>query len=270
MSGILLTLLGAFSFLMPHGGMIVSNMGFMGYNPARINGNRMMVMGRLGTLDSKEAVLEVSSGKSYFRAVYKSFGKLEVRGEVPQDGEFISSYPYLFMMEAGGNIPLSPNFRAGASILFFEQRLMTEDLRGYALSLGAEYLYSKVSIDGYVRNIGPRAGYMASEKYGLPVTGSVSLTYRQKENLVSLSVNMPNVTPSESTIFLGYLRKISKTISLGGEVAFENDLSFGYRTTYPLRFMLRAKKNRLLVGYLVEIPVSGFNLRNSLYLGVGI
>lgn len=271
MNTIIAALLGAFSFLSPPGGMLTRSMGFFGYNPARSTGNDLIIGGSLGTLDTREANVEISSERMYFRTTYHNFGKLEVRGNIPQDEDYIASYPYLFAIEIGSNVQPIQNTQIGLSASLFQQRIMTDELKGYAINIGVEHYLGKAVIGGYIRNIGPRIGYVENERYSLPIRSSIYALISKNKNTFSVSIDAPGITFKESAGYIGYVKKISYYATIGGELALEKDLSIGHRIKYPLKFMLKASKNKFSVGYLVEVPLSsGFNLKNTLYMRIKI
>ncbi len=268
MLNILLILVSAFSFLLPDEGNLAQSMGFRGNNPAQLITRYMEIGGHLGALDSREANLFISSGSIFIKSTYKSLGKIEVRGPVPQDDGMVPSYPYLFNVEIGSNMNLTARSTIGASCSIFEHRILTYDIKGYLFNLGGIYRVNALSFAGYARNIGPRMGYFKNDKYSVPTYGSFYGTYTMGKGQLSIGVGLLNFSTSNLTLILDYSSKISRCFSLGGELITEKDLSVGYRFKYPLRFMFAFRKDKTHIGIRFDIPSGGFNIKSYAYLGV--
>jgi len=269
MSMLLFMLFSAFSFLETDYGMLQQNM-FFGYNPGHIRENTAVVMGSLGTLDTKETVFSLSKRHAFFKAMYRSFGIIEVRGDIPDDEHYTNSYPYLFEIETGGNTSLSGKTKLGASISLFEQRIMTDNLRGYAFNIGGVYVIQRFKVGGYIRNVGAKVGYDKIERYSLPKEGAFYGIYYDASNTVSFELSLDDLKLENRVIYLSYIRKLKQYLSLGTEVALEKDFSFGYTVKYPLDLMLRLKMNKYNIGLSVKIPKGAMDIQNSLYLGVDL
>ena len=270
MLSIFMLLIGAFSFLLPDEGNLVQNMGFIGNNPAQTSVKYMEIVGHLGTMDSKEATLFISSNRIFIKSTYISFGEIEVRGSVPEDNNMVASYPYLFNVEIGSNMNLTDKAVIGASLGMFEQRILTDVLKGYLFNLGGTYRIKSIFLSGYVRNIGSRVGYVENEKYSLPTYSAFCGTYSSGKEFFTVGVGLVNFSTSNLSMFAGYNRKISRFFSLGGEFITERDFSVGYRVKYPLRFMLAFRKNRTHIGIRFDVPFGGFDIKSHAYLGVGL
>ena len=270
MSMLLFMLFSAFSFLKTDNGLIQQNMGLFGNNPGQIRENSLEVMGRLGTLDTKETVFGIFMRHAFFKAMYRSFGIIEVRGDIPDDEHYTNSYPYLFEIEMGGNTTLSGKTKLGASITLFEQRIMTDNLRGYAFNIGGLYTIKSFKLGGFVRNISGKVGYDGFERYPLPKEGVLYGIYHDASNTVSFELSLDDLKLENRVIYLSYIRKLKQYLSLGTEVALEKDFSFGYTVKYPLDLMLRLKMNKYNIGFSVKIPKGAMDIKNSLYLGVDL
>lgn len=262
------TVFAAFSFVKSSNGLLEQNMGFLSNSPANVREDYATIMGRDGSLDTKEAVFSLSKHNSFFKVTYKSFGMLEVRGNIPDDENYTPSYPYLFKIEAGGITRLGKNTRLGVSFSFFEQRIMMDDLKGYSLNIGTVYFTKIFSFGGYLRNVGPSVGYYKEEKYSIPIDGAVYGVVKKGKNTASIEISMDDLSIKNAVYYISYTRNIYDKLSLGGEIALEKDLSLGYRTKYPLKAILKYEIGKYEFGFEVNIPKGGFDIKESLYLGV--
>ncbi len=266
---ILMTLFAAFSFLVPDAGRLAGEMGFVDYNPAAHKNGRAIFMGELSTLDSKKAIVCIAKKNVFLRAEYINFGELVVRGEVPDDEGAVSVFPYLFNGEIGtwkrfGRTSL------GFSLSFYEQRVMEYYISGYYLSMGVIHKVKSFNIQGFVRNIGGRTGYIEREKYPLPVFAFAGLSHSSRNSRIALGSVFGYFSPKSLLFSLVYGRRIYKELWLGAEVLPEKDFSFGYRERYPLRFMMRVAKGNISLGYEVKVPKGALGFKHSLYCGVRI
>ena len=270
MSTLLFILFSAFSFLKTDNGLIQQNMGFFGNNPGHIRENSLVVMGRLGTLDTKETVFGIFMRHAFFKAMYRSFGSIEVRSDIPDDEHYASSYPYLFNIELGGNTTLNGKTKLGASITLFEQRIMTDNLRGHAFNIGGLYAIKSFKFGGFVRNLSGKVGYDGFERYPLPKEGGLYGIYQDALNTASIELLLDDLKFENRVMYFSYIRRFKKVLSIGTELALEKDLSFGYTVKYPLNLMLKLNLNKYNIGLSVMIPKGSMDIKNSLYLGVDL
>lgn len=266
---VLMTLFAAFSFLVPDAGRLAGEMGFVNYNPAAQRNNRAIFMGELSTLDSKKAIVCMAKKNIFLKAEYINFGELLVRGEVPDDERAVSAFPYLFSGEVGTWKKLG-NTVLGLSLSFYEQRIMEYYISGYYLSMGIVHKVKSFNIQGFVRNIGGRTGYTEREKYPLPVFAFAGFSHSSRNSRVAFGCVFGYLSPNSLIFSLLYGRRIYKELWLGAEVLPEKDLSFGYRERYPLRFMVRASKGNISLGYEIKVPKGALTFKHSLYCGVRI
>ncbi len=265
----LLTLFAAFSFLQPDAGRLSELMGFVTENPSAYQSNTAFAAGELGTLDSKNAAISISGSNVFFTARYVDFGELDIRGTSPDDQSTVPAYPYAFLAEIGAWKSLGRT-RTGLSLNIFNQRIMDYSLNGYFLSLGFVYEIRRFSFSGFVRNIGGRYGYVETEKYTLPVFMFAGTTYKSRKNLFSLGLSMNDMTLENLKFSIAFSRKISSFLWGGVETLVEKDLSIGYREKYPVRFMLKAVKNNIAIGYLLKVPAAALDMKHTLFIGVKI
>ncbi len=266
---LILTLFTAFSFLLPDAGRLAQEMGFPTENPAYHKGNLLMFKGELSTMDSRYATISISKDGVFVNANYLNFGELEARGEVPDDENAISVYPYLFNAEIGtwkyfGRTSL------GVSASFYEQRIMDYSLSGYYFSLGAVYKVESFIFQGFVRNLGGRNGYVREERYSLPIFAYSGAAYNSKNNRVSLGAVFRELSTRNVIFSIMYSRRVYRKLWAGVEILPEKDASVGYREKYPVRFMIKTEKKGVEFGYQIKVPKGALDFKHTLYLGVKI